>query len=66
MKMDAFDMLGPPLFKFADHDDATLRDMARRTESTHVTDFTKWDRAMLLAFFHNRYRDGVVPPSLLE
>ncbi len=40
-----------------------LRDLAKRTDYGRAN-WEKWDRAMLLAFFHNRYRDGVVPSGL--
>ena len=40
-----------------------LRDLAKRTDYG-TANWDQWDRPMLLAFFHNRYRDGVVPTGL--
>jgi hypothetical protein len=50
---------------FTDLSTADLRTMAQKDG----TGFTKigwheWDRAMLLAFLHNRYPDGIVPDGL--
>lgn len=47
--------------KFSELTDEQLRELARKTDGVRATDWKHWTREMLLAFFHNRYRDGVVP-----
>lgn len=50
--------------KFTELSDDQLRELAKKTDGGMRTDWTQYDRAMLLAFFSNRYRDGVVPADL--
>lgn len=46
--------LEPKRLEFAELDTEQLRDMATKTDGGRC-DWRKFDRAMLLAFFHNRH-----------
>lgn len=47
-----------PLY-WSDLTDAELLELAKQTD--RATPWHKYDRAMLLAFFHNRYGAKIVP-----
>lgn len=49
--------------KFTDLTTDELRALAAKTDNGTAS-WSQWDRDMLLAFFHNRYRDGVIPEEM--
>jgi hypothetical protein len=49
--------------QFSELDDSELRRLAAATDGGRAN-WSTWTRDMLLAFFLNRYRDGLVPEEI--